>query len=121
MFIKAKQYFDDIISAVYDSYCLADDETLSPDAQELKKHYKYVIDDLVLHDALEFVPTLSSIEESKHELKKLLNDYFTKNSIYKVDLVEGDEVKENKIFINSFTEPDYDDIVNIVYGEEEEK
>lgn len=119
MFIKAKQYFDDIISAVYDSYCLADDETLSPDAQELKKYYKYVIDDLILHDALEFVPALSSIEESKHELKKLLNDYFNKNSIYKVDLVEGDEVKENKIFINSFTKPDYDDIVNIVYGEEE--
>lgn len=117
MFIKAKQYFDDIISAVYDSYCLADDETLSPDAQELKKHYKYVIDDLVLHDALEFVPTLSSIEESKHELKKLFADYFKQSSIYKVDFINDSDDK--KLYIDSVSESDCDDLVNIVYGEEE--
>lgn len=38
---------------IFETYILEDDKNLDESAKELKKHYKYVLDDLELHSCIE--------------------------------------------------------------------
>lgn len=80
MFIRCSDTLGDTLSALYDSYVLADDSTLTDDAIELKNCYKYVINDLVLHDELYFVDK-DTDDYTKYSLSKQLENYFDKNNI----------------------------------------
>ena len=51
--IKLKKDFEEILNTIYEVYVLEDDKKLDAGAKELKKHYKYVIEDMESHDCLE--------------------------------------------------------------------
>ena len=40
------------LNFIYEVYVLEDDNNLDDNAKELKEHYKYVIEDMVLHNCL---------------------------------------------------------------------
>lgn len=50
--IKDSDEFESVLNDLYEFYVLEDDSKLSKDAQKLKEHYRYVINNLELHDVL---------------------------------------------------------------------
>ncbi len=51
--IKILNDLESYLNFIYETYVLEDDNNLDKNAIELKQHYKYVIDDMVLHNCLE--------------------------------------------------------------------
>ena len=51
--IKIFNDLESYLNFIYETYVLEDDKNLDKSAIELKQHYKYVIDDMVLHNCLE--------------------------------------------------------------------
>ena len=51
--LKIKHDFESQLNFIYDTYVLEDDSKLDEKAKELKEHYKYVIEDMKLHNVLE--------------------------------------------------------------------
>ena len=50
--LKLKPTFESQLNFIYNTYVLEDDNNLDEGAKELKEHYKYVIEDMKLHDDL---------------------------------------------------------------------
>lgn len=50
--IKTKKDLEATLNFIYNTYVLEDDKNLDSNARELKKYYRYVLDDLKLHDAI---------------------------------------------------------------------
>ena len=51
--IKILNDLESYLNFIYETYVLENDNNLDKSAIELKQHYKYVIDDLELHNSLE--------------------------------------------------------------------
>lgn len=122
MALKSRKTFDDTLSALYDAYVLADDSTLDESAKTLKRHYAFVIKDLVEHDELYFINDEDNIpttdDEAKHELKKFLQKFFEENSVYKVDLRECDGGR--RMYLEPMSETECDKIIKYIYEGDEE-
>ena len=50
--LKLKPTFESQLNFIYNTYVLEDDNNLDEGAKELKEHYKYIIEDMKLHDDL---------------------------------------------------------------------
>lgn len=122
MALKSRKTFDDTLSALYDAYVLADDSTLDESAKTLKRHYAYVIKDLVEHDELYFIDDEDNIptttDEAKYELKKFLMDFFKKNEVYKVSLKECEGGR--RMYLEPMSEIECDKIINYIYEGDED-
>ena len=51
--IKINNFTEEYLNFINKSYILESDNNLTEDAIKLKEHFKYVIEYLILHDALE--------------------------------------------------------------------
>lgn len=53
MKIKLKKDLENTLNMIYNNYILENNNNLNKSAIELKEHYKYVLEDLELHNCIE--------------------------------------------------------------------
>ena len=53
--IRLSKSAEDVLDFIYNTYVIEDDSKLDDSAKELKQHYKFVLEDLMLHDVVALI------------------------------------------------------------------
>lgn len=53
--IRLSKSAEDVLDFIYNTYVIEDDSKLDESAKELKQHYKFVLEDLMLHDVVALI------------------------------------------------------------------